>query len=136
MDVKTLDQQVSVSEQIVLDDLTRLAAQGIQVLVCNRPDGEAADQPTFAQLSAAAEKLGMTAAYIPFKPGEMTAAQRDEFVALLKTDRKVHAFCRTGNRSSMLWAAARKASGAAPDAILTQAKTAGFDVSAALGGSK
>ncbi len=136
MDIKTLDQQVSVSEQIALDDLTRLAAQGVQVLVCNRPDGEAPEQLAFAQLSAAAEKLGMTAVHIPFKPGEMTAAQRDEFVALLNTDQKVHAFCRTGNRSSMLWAAARKASGAAPDTILNQAKTAGFDVSAALGGSK
>ncbi len=136
MDIKTLDQQVSVSEQIALGDLDGLAAAGVKVLVCNRPDGEAADQPTFAQISAAAEKLGMTAVSIPFKPGEMTAAQRDEFAALLKTDRKVHAFCRTGNRSSMLWAAARKASGAAPDAILNQAKTAGFDVSAALGGSK
>lgn len=136
MDIKTLDQQVSVSEQIALDDVGSLAASGVKVLVCNRPDGEAADQPTFSQLSAAAEKLGMTAVSIPFKPGEMTAAQRDEFAALLNTRRKIHAFCRTGNRSSMLWAAARKALGTTPEEIATQAKAAGYDVSAALGGSK
>lgn len=136
MDIKTLDQQVSVSEQIALRDVSSLAASGVNLLVCNRPDGEAADQPTFADIAAAAEKLGITAVNMPFKPGEMTPAQRDEFVALLNTHRKIHAFCRTGNRSSMLWAAARKALGAAPEEIATQAKAAGFDVSAALGGSK
>ncbi len=132
MHVKKLDDQVSVSEQVAAQHLPELMSLGVEVLVCNRPDGEAEGQPTFAEIQTAAGKHGMQAVHIPFRAGEMTDAQRAEFIELLNADKKVHAFCRTGNRSSLLWAAARQAQGDSPLEILAQAKSVGMDVSAAL----
>ena len=133
MQVKKLDDQVFVSDQISLSDLPELVAMGINTLVCNRPDGEAMEQPAFSQLQAAAAAHGIEATHIPFRAGEMAPRHRDEFIELINGDRKILAFCRTGNRSSALWAAARREQGVAPDRIIAQAKTAGFDVSGVLG---
>ncbi len=132
MQIKKLDTQVSVSDQITAQHVPELAAQGVDVLVCNRPDGEAEGQTDFAIIQAAAEAHGMDAVHIPFRGADMTDAQRAEFIELLNAHKKIHAFCRTGNRCSLLWAAARQALGGAPEEILAQAKAAGMDVSAAL----
>ena len=132
MQIKKLDTQVSVAEQITPEQLPELAAEGFGVLVCNRPDDEAQGQPAFADIEAEARAHGMEAVHIPFRGADISDAQRAEFIELLNADKKILAFCRTGNRSSLLWAAARQALGGAPDEILAQAKAVGMDVSAAL----
>jgi len=131
--VKRLDDKVFVSDQISLSDLPELAAMGIQTLVCNRPDGESRDQATFSQLQAASAAHGMEAIHIPFRAGELTASHRDEFIELTNGDRKILAFCRTGNRSSALWATARQAQGESSESIVATASKAGFDVASVLG---
>ncbi len=111
MKVKALDPQVSVSEQITTQHLPELAAQGIGVLVCNRPDGEAKGQPAFADIEVAARAHGMEAVHIPFGGADITDTQRAEFIELLNTDKKILAFCRTGNRSSLLWGSSAASAG-------------------------
>ena len=105
-------------------------------LVCNRPDGESQDQVAFETLSAAAEALGITVVNLPFKSGEQTDAQVQKFADLLDEaqakSEKVHAYCRTGNRSTCLWSAAAVSRGASAQEVLATAKEAGFDVSDAV----
>ncbi len=54
MDIKTIDKTISVSPQISVDDLAAIRAAGYRSIICNRPDGEGADQPTFAEIEKAA----------------------------------------------------------------------------------
>ena len=56
MDKKELTAELSVGQQIQLEDLQTLADLGFRSIVCNRPDGEGPDQPTFEQISKAAKE--------------------------------------------------------------------------------
>lgn len=138
MRIMTLSETVSVSAQVLKEDLKELQSQGVTVLVCNRPDGEAQDQTSVAELTDVANALGMTVVNLPFKSGGQTAKQVAEFLDILKAAEKkgerVHAYCRTGNRSTCLWAAARVSEGDAKSVVLAKAKEVGFDVSEAVKG--
>ncbi|SHG06805.1 TIGR01244 family protein [Microbulbifer donghaiensis] len=132
MDIKRLDDQVTVSEQFSGAAMAQLAQSGVKVVVCNRPEGESEDQPTHAAMETAAEENGMEYVVIPFARGQMTLAHCQQFAELLARGDKVHAFCRTGNRSCNLWAGARILDGADKKALLGCARAAGFDVSGVL----
>ncbi len=109
MDINVLDQQVSVSGQITPSDVVEFANQGIEVLVCNRPDNEAEGQPAYQEVAIAAQAAGLNIVNIPFSGGQMQPEQVDEFAKLLAGGQRIHAYCRTGNRSSQIWAAATQA---------------------------
>lgn len=103
MKIQEITQRYSVSEQISPEDVAVLAEQGVDVLICNRPDGEAQDQPAFAVIAQAAEVKGMRAVHIPFVGDQITDAMVDEFNTAVGAAKKVHAYCRTGNRSTKIW---------------------------------
>lgn len=104
MDIKRLTATVSVSPQIMPADMQAVHDAGFRAIICNRPDGEAEDQPPFAQIAAAAEKLGIKAVYQPIVPGEMSDAAPAAFAkALRELPGPVLAFCRSGARSTNLW---------------------------------
>lgn len=105
MNINTLNNKVSVSAQITVDDVKTLADEGITLLVCNRPDGEASDQTTFDEINQAAQLSGMKAVHMPFTADPSTA-QVEQFKTLLGEENKIHAYCRTGNRSTKLFNAA------------------------------
>jgi len=132
MDSKILDQQVSVSAEPDLEEFQVLADTGVEVVVCNRPEQEAEGQPTFAELEQAATAAGMGFVAIPFSRGQMQSDHSEAFCKLLESKKKVHAFCRTGNRSCNLWAAARCLQGADKKQLLGAAQQAGFDISGVL----
>ncbi len=129
MNIKYLDDQVSVSEQFGCDAMAKLAGTGVEILVCNRLEGECEDQPSFAELEKAARDNNMEFVAIPFARGQMTLKHCQEFADVLGSGKKVHAFCRTGNRACNLWAGARSLAGADKKALLKSARSAGFDVS-------
>ena len=105
MKLTTLDAQLSVSSQIQPQDLSELAAQGFVLIVCNRPDGEAADQPSVESITQAAAKLGIELVNLPFTSGHMTEKLVAEFSEVMGRGLKTLAYCRTGNRSTQLWQA-------------------------------
>ena len=130
MQVKKINSAISVSEQINPQDLAGLAAQGFRAVICNRPDGEGADQPSFAEMRKAAEKAGLQAAYLPVVTGAVSDASAVEFAQLLETlPKPVLAYCRSGTRSATLWALAQAASGQPVPAILAATQAAGYDLS-------
>jgi len=123
-----VNENLSISDQIEATDIEQLAQEGVQVIMCNRPDEEAAEQPSFSDMAAAAEANGIEALYIPLKTGEMKAEHVKKMRRLQDSGKRLHAFCRSGNRSFCLYAAAHASRGLPKDEILQQAEKAGIAV--------
>ena len=105
MDIKNLTPNLGVSAQILASDLQALADAGFKSLICNRPDGEGPDQPSFAEIAQAAARLGLQASYLPAETGKVGDEDGRAFGALLHTlPGPVLAYCRTGMRSTTMWA--------------------------------
>lgn len=126
--IKRLTDTLSVAPQISEGDLAALAAQGFRSVINNRPDGEAGDQPASAVLAAAAARAGLAYRDIPVISGQLQDTQVAAFgKALTELPAPVLAFCRTGTRSTTLWAL--DAVGARPVADVVQtAAEAGYDL--------
>ena len=103
MKIINVDEKVSVSEQITTEDVKVLKQTGVEIIVCNRPDGEEAVQPTIEDISQAAEQQGIEFHAIPFASGEATTEQQDQFSEVLAKDKRLHAYCRSGKRSTQLY---------------------------------
>ena len=106
MKIESVSSQVSVSDQLSVDDLQELANAGVQVIVCNRPDKEDNNQTPFYLIAEKAESLGMETHHIPFASRHVSLLDRDRFAKCLQSGKRLHAYCRTGNRSKTIWLAA------------------------------
>ena len=99
--------RVSVGPQIQLADLAVLKAQGFEVVINNRPDGEVANQPSHEAMAAASAALGLSYYFIPVSPRGLTQDNVDHMqAALAASSGPVFAYCRSGNRSGILLQAA------------------------------
>lgn len=129
MDIKHLNGTLSVSGQVKLADLKDIAASGFTTIINNRPDGEAPGQPRSDTLAKRARDLGLTYHYLPVISGRLTETNVSDFANLLsETKGPILAFCRTGTRSTTLWAKANK--GMVPaNALIEAASKAGYDLS-------
>lgn len=129
MDPRTLSPQFAVSPQITPQDISALKAQGYRAIIANRPDGEGADQPTFAEIEAAAHAAGMQARYIPISGGMVGDDDVEAFRSALRAmPGPVLAYCRSGTRSATLWSLAQADDMPLPQ-ILAATSTAGYDLS-------
>lgn len=132
VDIVRIDEQTSVSGQINSSDIAQIAASGVKHIVNNRPDDEAPGQMSAAEIEAEAAIHGISFTNIPFSGTALTPYDIAEFAALLhNTDDMVLAYCRTGNRSSLLWAAANVALGRELEDVLSQTAAAGYNHRAA-----
>ncbi len=128
MDLKKITEKTTVSAQITPADLEAIKAAGIRAIICNRPDGEGADQPSFDEIAAAAEKVGIEARYVPVQSGMVRDEDVDAFAAALKDlPRPVLAYCRTGTRSATLWSF-NEAKKRPITEVLAATKAAGYDM--------
>ncbi|PWV97812.1 uncharacterized protein (TIGR01244 family) [Hoeflea marina] len=101
MDLRPITQDYSVAGQITVEDLPAIKAAGFKSVVCHRPDGEAADQPSFASIKAAAADLGLEARQIPIGPMGVTAEAVSGMVdALEELPLPMLGYCRSGARST------------------------------------
>lgn len=134
MDIRNLTPDLSVSPQITAADIPAIKAAGFRAIICNRPDGEGADQPAFAGIARAAAEAGLESVYQPVVSGRVTAGQARAFGAALgRLPGPVLAFCRSGTRSATLWAMA--AAGRRPKAeIIAAGKAAGYDLTGVVAG--
>lgn len=126
---RSLSDRVFASPQIDLADVARAAAQGIGLIINNRPEGESDDQTPGAQIEAAARAAGLDYCAIPVTHAGFSAAQVQAMAAALAgTDRPVLAYCRSGTRSTLLWALAEASRGESPAALADAAGQAGYDL--------
>ena len=95
-----------VAGQIAVEDLEGLQRLGIQTIINNRPDHEAPNQPTHAELQSRAQSLGLAIHHLPLIAGTAPEAQLlANFKATFEAANKpVLAFCRSGTRSSFIYA--------------------------------
>ena len=129
MTPKTIDQTLSVSEQIKAEDLPAIAAAGFKSIICNRPDGEGADQPVFAEIEAAAKAIGLVSNYQPIISGKVGDEDATAFGKLMDTlPKPIFAYCRTGTRSTTLGSLSEGARGRSLPDILAITKAAGYDM--------
>jgi sulfide:quinone oxidoreductase len=130
MDLKKIDSGLSVSPQISAADVETIKQQGFRSIICNRPDGEGADQPTFREIETAAKKARLEARYLPVVSGKVQDEDAEAFgKALNELPGPVFAYCRTGTRSATLWSLDQGAKGTALPDILAATKQAGYDMS-------
>jgi uncharacterized protein (TIGR01244 family) len=130
VDLVSIDEKTFVAGQIQLSDLADIANEGIELIVNNRPDGESAfGQPPAKDLEAEAAKHGLAFVSLPFSMPTLSVVHVAAFAQILSgATGPILAYCRTGNRSTLLWAAANVALGAPLEAVLAQAAEAGYDL--------
>ncbi len=103
MDIRTIDQRLSVTGQITPDDVASLAARGFRAIICNRPDNEAPGQPSASEIEAAAHAAGLGFAHVPAVRENLTPERANAMAAALASlPQPVLAFCGSGARSSAL----------------------------------
>ncbi|MFK5978376.1 MAG: TIGR01244 family sulfur transferase [Rhizobiaceae bacterium] len=128
MEIKTISATLSVSQQITVDEIQTLADQGFRSIICNRPDGEGADQQTFEEIEKIAIKAGLEARYIPIVAGKVSDEDVIEFdAAMQELPKPTLAYCRTGMRSATLWSLSQSEKLTIAD-ILAATKSAGYDM--------
>ena len=133
MDVRRINDHVSVAPQIRPEDFASLKAMGFSSVVNNRPDGEAPDQPTNATMQAAAAEAGLDYHFIPLGRDGVSPEMVEQTRSVLEGSAgPVLCYCRSGTRSTTLWALSQ--AGAMPaDEIVEAAAGAGYDMSHLLG---
>src|SRR3546814_5516606 len=87
MQIRRLDDRISVSPQITTDDLAVLAEAGYRTVVNNRPDAEEAGQPEGAPIGLVAETLGLDYTAIPIDHTGFSHPQIDAMRAALDAAR-------------------------------------------------
>jgi len=130
MKLANLGEGVLVADQILVDDLKTLVAQGVKTITCHRPDGEGADQPNFEEISKAAKKLKIKAYYLPVVAGKISDADVSAYAQIFtEAEKPVLGYCRSGMRAASLWALSQ-ASSVGLSEVMNAGKNAGYDLSA------
>lgn len=126
---RQLSDRVYASPQIGLAEVAEAARMGIGLIVNNRPEGESDDQVPGSEIESAARAAGLDYVAIPvthagFSEGQMKAMA----AALARSEKPVLAYCRSGTRSTLLWALAQASEGKQPDVLAAAAAQAGYDL--------
>lgn len=126
---KKLTDDILVAPQISLEAVAEAKAQGVTLIINNRPEDESADQTPGPDIEAAARAAGLDYIAIPvthagFAEWQVTAMAD----ALDGAEGKVLAYCRSGTRSTLLWALAQASKGKHPAVLAEQAADAGYDL--------
>jgi uncharacterized protein (TIGR01244 family) len=117
---------LSVADQIDERDVQALAAAGFKSVICNRPDSEGGTPSD--RIRAACDRHGMKFFFQPVAYTGLGVADGDTFGRILQQcEEPVLAYCRSGRRTTALWAiAAAPLAGA--QAVLQRADQIGLDV--------
>lgn len=105
MDMNTLDDKVTVAPQIAVADVAEIKALGFTGIMCNRPDGEDAGQPDFAEIEAAAKDAGLKTYHLPVSTRDEAENVATAFGEALDENEKLFAYCRSGTRCQLIYTA-------------------------------
>jgi uncharacterized protein (TIGR01244 family) len=126
---RQLNDRIFASPQIGLAEVAEAAALGIGLIINNRPESESDDQTPGPEIAAAAQASGLGYVAIPVTHAGFSEGQVMAMVAALaSTEAPVLAYCRSGTRSTLLWALAEASEGGDPDALTNMAAKAGYDL--------
>ena len=126
---RKLTDEVYASPQITVEDVAAAAEQGIALIINNRPEDESADQTPGDAIADAARQAGLGYLAVPVTHAGFSQWQVDAMAeALAAAPGPVLAYCRSGTRSTLLWALAQAKRGGDPEAIADAAAGAGYDI--------
>lgn len=125
--MRRLDEKVWVAGQIGPEEVAGLARQGVATIVNNRPDSEEMGQPPGAEIEAAAKAAGIGYVHLPVASG-FSSDQIEAMAAATEQPGRMLAFCKSGTRSTLLWALARAGLGDDPQELAAKASAAGYDL--------
>jgi uncharacterized protein (TIGR01244 family) len=126
---RALSANFAVAPQISVADVAAAANRGFVLIVNNRPDGEEPAAPQGEAIAAAAEAAGIGYIAIPVGHGGYGGAEIDALaLALREVDGPILAYCRSGTRSTTLWALAQARDGAAAEPLIAAAAAQGYDI--------
>ena len=101
-----MSETCAVSTQIQPADVAAIKAEGFTTIICNRPDGEDMGQPTANDVAAECEAQGVVFEFIPIDRNGLTMDMVEKFRrAVEASEGPVLAYCRSGQRSSVIWQA-------------------------------
>lgn len=130
MNIRKLSEGLYIAPQLSDADVQDAAALGIRSVICNRPDGEAEGQPSFEEMCNWFAAEGIT--HMVHQPVQAPSVGRAEAVQFEKLRQEaptpVLAYCRTGTRSSLLWALYQVQNGMAVADAMAAAARAGVDL--------
>ncbi|MCX7863607.1 MAG: TIGR01244 family sulfur transferase [Novosphingobium sp.] len=129
MDARRIDDRLTVSHQILPEDVPAIARAGFAAVICNRPDNEEPGQPSAAEIRAAVEAEGLAFHHLPTTSGVFPPEVIEAFREVRRNARgPVFAYCRTGTRCVTIDALANP-DGKSEDEIISAAAAAGYDLS-------
>lgn len=101
---------ICAAPQLTPEAMAEAAAMGFKSVVNNRPDFEhGPDQPTSAQIEAAAQAAGLQYRHLPVAGGYQSPEEVAAFARLLEElPRPLLVFCRSGARSTRLFIQAQQ----------------------------
>ena len=105
MTIYQLSESCAVAGQIQPADVATIAAEGFTTIVCNRPDGEDFGQPAASEVEAECAAHGVAFHHIPVDRGLSMDLVEQFSQAVAASAGKILAYCRSGQRSSVIWQA-------------------------------
>lgn len=131
MNIHKLDNNLYIAPQLSESDISKAAELGIQTVICNRPDGEEENQPSFNTICQWLDTSGIRHhIHQPVTAPTINTEDAATFDSLCQQyPAPVLAYCRTGTRSALLWAYAQAGKGKELNEILESARAAGIDLS-------
>jgi uncharacterized protein (TIGR01244 family) len=128
MDIRQITPDYAVAPQISPSDMADLAAAGFVTVINNRPDMENPPDLQSGAMRAAAEAAGMVYVDNPVVNGGLTLDMLEAQGAAIAAARgPAFAWCRTGTRSSMVWALSQAGKRPTGD-IVALLNKAGYDI--------
>ncbi|MGE0258267.1 MAG: TIGR01244 family sulfur transferase [Alphaproteobacteria bacterium] len=120
---------VSAAGALDRGDIEGLVDAGVRTIVNNRPDGEDPGQLPADEARLLAESRGIAYHHIPVTAASLTRGDVNALAAVLaKAERPVVLHCRSGTRSTLLWALVRLREGAEPSSLVADAARHGIDI--------
>jgi uncharacterized protein (TIGR01244 family) len=127
---RKIDDHFIAAPQIAVSGIADAKALGITTIINNRPDGEDPSEPQGAEIEAAARAAGLDYVAIPVTHAGFSGPQVAAMaVALEAATGPVLAYCRSGTRSTLLWALARTQLGDDKASLQAKAAGGGYDLS-------
>jgi len=105
MIIRQLTTELSVADQLTLDDLEAVKEAGFNAVICNRPDEEGEPHADADSMAQKANALGLEFRYLPVNGANITDTDVAQHAALLsEVPGPVLTYCRSGARCAKLWA--------------------------------
>ncbi len=111
--MKHLYDNIFVAGQLKETDFEKIKSAGVTTVINNRPDNEEAGQLSADDAAEIAHQLGIDYHYLPMANGQaMPENLVSDFKSIVEqSNGKVLAHCRSGMRSSFIWALGQIADG-------------------------